>query len=495
MTDRKILHIIIGIALLFFALPVYAADPFRVTFQDGREKSAPILAIEEGEYISATDISLIFGASRYWRPDLMKMTLRLGDHRVKVTAENEIVVIDGDVFHLRTPVLFRDGRLLLPLELVTDFLINLAPWPAHWDAASGTVHFGTNAFHLLYTQVAPIGNGAEVVVWTLGRPPFRERRGGDGSIRIDFPGAQLAGDSLPEPGEDDLLEEWYWEMRVDTVTLCLLPDQSVGDFRVARRIRPEGVVIRLSTSRLEEEIGGAAEAVKVLTRPSNSGRRSLAVIDPGHGGSDSGFVWSGGIVEKDVTLDLAARIARHLAEKHGIVTTLTRDEDRDLPLLERAEAANRAGGGIFVSLHLGGCVAGNRSTIEAFVLASGRDVGERVRGVTEEIVARYEEEPPGAVLGGDIRFVPWDAVQERYSKKNAEAARDIVRALAQADGFGRGGTTEAPIAVLRGVDMPALLLEIGYGPGRTGAADLGREDVREDLARRLATAIAKQLEK
>ncbi|NNE07803.1 MAG: hypothetical protein HKN20_04495, partial [Gemmatimonadetes bacterium] len=84
------------------------------------------------EYITADDVSLIYSASLYWRPELQKMTLRLGDFHVKVTAENPNVVIDERVIHLGAPVLFREGHMQLPLDFVTNFLPDLCPYPVLW---------------------------------------------------------------------------------------------------------------------------------------------------------------------------------------------------------------------------------------------------------------------------------------------------------------------------------------------------------------------------
>lgn len=73
------------------------------------------------------------------------------------------------------------------------------------------------------------------------------------------------------------------------------------------------------------------------------------VIDPGHGGRDPGSV-AFGLVEKDLTLDLAFRIQK-LLEAQSIEVALTRTTDEFVELEDRAEFANKKPGAIFVSLH------------------------------------------------------------------------------------------------------------------------------------------------
>lgn len=76
------------------------------------------------------------------------------------------------------------------------------------------------------------------------------------------------------------------------------------------------------------------------------------VIDPGHGGKDPGSS-SFGLVEKNLTLDLAKRLQKILTSK-GITTTLTRNKDVFISLEDRAKLANSLTGVIFISLHFNG---------------------------------------------------------------------------------------------------------------------------------------------
>src|SRR5438067_3060958 len=76
---------------------------------------------------------------------------------------------------------------------------------------------------------------------------------------------------------------------------------------------------------------------------------AVVVIDPGHGGQDSGTVKTG-LVEKELTLDVARRLERLLQER-GLVTVLTRGEDRYVSLPDRAVIANSQAESVFVSIH------------------------------------------------------------------------------------------------------------------------------------------------
>src|SRR5436189_3615148 len=77
---------------------------------------------------------------------------------------------------------------------------------------------------------------------------------------------------------------------------------------------------------------------------------ALVILDPGHGGQDSGAI-AGGVLEKDLTLDIAQRVDRLLGAQ-GIMTLLTRTGDSYVSLGERAQLINRANNAIVVSVHL-----------------------------------------------------------------------------------------------------------------------------------------------
>jgi len=92
---------------------------------------------------------------------------------------------------------------------------------------------------------------------------------------------------------------------------------------------------------------------KIESRTAKSSAESkpfaVVVLDPGHGGQDSGAM-CGGVLEKDLTLDVARRIDR-LLNSEGIATLMTRVGDTYVSLADRAAFANRVRKCIFVSIH------------------------------------------------------------------------------------------------------------------------------------------------
>src|SRR5579864_9050219 len=91
---------------------------------------------------------------------------------------------------------------------------------------------------------------------------------------------------------------------------------------------------------------------------------ALVVLDPGHGGQDSGAM-CGGVLEKDLTLDIAQRVDR-LLQAQGIATLMTRTGDAYVSLNDRAAVTNRSPNCVFVSIHFNEGNKNNAAGVETY---------------------------------------------------------------------------------------------------------------------------------
>ena len=216
-------------------------------------------------------------------------------------------------------------------------------------------------------------------------------------------------------------------------------------------------------------------------------RRSVArmVLDPGHGGKDTGAVGPDGLKEKDVTLDVARRAASIL-DGQGIQVVLTRDDDRFVSLEERTARANAFGADLFVSIHCNASEIKNRRGVEAYVLDTTRDeiaarVASRENATTQAATADL------AAILGDLRLAD-------QSRRSLRFARLLDRAASSAlEGrYGDavdGGVHTAGFYVLVGAEMPSVLFETSYISNVTEEQRLGRDDYRQVLADAITNAV------
>ena len=195
------------------------------------------------------------------------------------------------------------------------------------------------------------------------------------------------------------------------------------------------------------------------------------VIDPGHGGKDSGSRnlfstrW-----EKEYTLDWALRL-RPILEQKGWKVILTRTNDADAPLSDRVQLAEKANADLFISLHFNsGSPNKELAGIETYCLTP--------TGLPSNLVRTYEDDPRSNFTNN-----AWD-------EQNFQVAYKIHRALLESSAAPDRGVRHARfMAVLRGQNRPAVLVEGGYLSNPNEAKKIAAAAYRQSLADAVAKAL------
>jgi N-acetylmuramoyl-L-alanine amidase len=220
--------------------------------------------------------------------------------------------------------------------------------------------------------------------------------------------------------------------------------------------------------------------------PPQEDRFDCVVLDPGHGGDDHGASGANGLLEKDLVLDVARRVATRLREE-GVRVVTTRGEDRGVGLHERTSIANEARGDLFVSVHANAAPSLRARGIETYFAsleASDDDAGRLAALENEAFGAAglgpaQDGDPLAAILG--------DMMATEHLRDSQEFARMAQKRLT--GGERSRGVKQAPFVVLMGVRMPAALVEVGFLTNAEEARTLTGEEQRERIAEALADAI------
>jgi len=205
------------------------------------------------------------------------------------------------------------------------------------------------------------------------------------------------------------------------------------------------------------------------------------VVDPGHGGKDTGTATSGGLAEKEVTLDIGLRL-RSLLEQAAFEVVMTRDKDEAVPLRQRTALANTQGADLFVSIHLNWIDGGQVRGMETYYL-----------GPTEDLVllqlAAQENRDSGYSLADFRKLLDhiYLSVRRDESRRLAESVqRTLVTTLRQKHPtLVNRGVKTAPFAVLIGTEMPAILAEVACLSHPEEARLLATPQYRQDIAQAL----------
>jgi N-acetylmuramoyl-L-alanine amidase len=217
------------------------------------------------------------------------------------------------------------------------------------------------------------------------------------------------------------------------------------------------------------------------------GRRVIerVVLDPGHGGSDPGAIGPSGVREKDVTLDIARKVAPLLMHD-GLSVLLTREDDRFVPLEDRTARANTFGADLFVSIHCNAAENHARHGVETYVLDTTKDeIASRV-AARENATSQAATAEIGSILAS-LRL----ADQATHSTHLAELMQKATMASTREryPDVNDGGVKTAGFFVLVGARMPSVLFETSYISNPLEEHRLATDDYRERLADAVVNAV------
>jgi N-acetylmuramoyl-L-alanine amidase len=209
------------------------------------------------------------------------------------------------------------------------------------------------------------------------------------------------------------------------------------------------------------------------------------VLDPGHGGRSRGAEAPGGLLEKELTLDIAERL-RSVLERESFEVSLTRDRDTDIDLDDRAALANRETADIFVSIHLNWFAGGSNRGVETYYLGPTADPFLKV-------LAESENRDSGYSLADFRRLLEgvYTGVRSSESRRLAESVQgELYRSLRAVNpALQDRGVKTAPFIVLVGTGMPAILAEVSCLSSEEETALLKDPAYRQRIADALAAGI------
>jgi N-acetylmuramoyl-L-alanine amidase len=239
------------------------------------------------------------------------------------------------------------------------------------------------------------------------------------------------------------------------VTRSYKPKLKFKDYRLS-------ISLPKSTYRKQYK-NSTAKATKTTKKNSLSLSKYIVVIDPGHGGKDSGAVGYKKLEEKKVVLSVAKKV-KNILKKRGFKVYLTRSRDKFIPLKKRTRFANLKNANFFISIHAN-AVAGRKKRyrskgIETFFLSPAKS--DRAKSVAElensadvSDLDRYAKDTFLSLLNRE-KIIESNKLAIDLQKQILSSLRRRYRGVVD------NGVREGPFWVLVGAQMPAVLIEIGY---------------------------------
>ena len=214
---------------------------------------------------------------------------------------------------------------------------------------------------------------------------------------------------------------------------------------------------------------------------SRGNKKYTIVVDPGHGGHDSG-ARGNGYNEKDIALQVATRLANNLRRDYNVI--MTRDSDFFVPLDTRAKIGNDANADFFISIHLNSSSSSSANGTEVFYFSK------KDQGSYAAQVAKFENKVDGSY--GDVPFSDFilnDIFYRKNQKTSQAIAESVLNNLINTTGLRRRGVFGANFAVLRGSNSPSILVELGFMNNYSDLSQYLTPDGQDRAANAISSAI------
>lgn len=203
-------------------------------------------------------------------------------------------------------------------------------------------------------------------------------------------------------------------------------------------------------------------AFKSATTP----KQKIIVIDPGHGGKDSGAIGSKS-KEKDIVLAISLKVGNYIEQNMPEVKVIyTRKTDIFIPLRERASIANKNNADLFISIHANSTKNTKAYGTETFVMGLQKTNQNLEVAKLENSVITYEDDYETSYEGFDPQsaesYIIFSLMQNAYLEQSLNLAAYIQKEFKQKAKRYDRGVKQAPFLVLWRTTMPSVLVETGF---------------------------------
>jgi N-acetylmuramoyl-L-alanine amidase len=438
------------------APPSRSAAPLTVVTTAGRTSLA-VVATADHEMIALGDLASLFPVAIREDAAAGGVTLSCKGRTVALTPGQNVASVAGRLVSLPVPVA-RDGRRwLVPVEFLGRALASACDTRIELRAGSRLVVVGDARVPRISVTVDGTAGSARVsfeLTPRAGHAVVQDT--GRLLVRFETDAIDAAVTATTVPGLVQAVRV------IDPANLMAIElGPRFGSYRTSAQPTDAGgerFVVDIVAS-ATESIPLAQVAVPPQPQPPPAAAPDAVpatiVIDPGHGGDEPGARGPGGTVEKDVTLGVARQLKNAIESRLGVRVLLTRDADQTVAPDDRTALADNNKAAMFVSLHANSSLRPDVRGATVFYLDAEAETPDQPSG-------------RGAILptlgGGarEIDVVPWDLAQTRFVTESASLGAITSEELKSRAEVSPRPVERAPLRVLVGANMPAVLVELGY---------------------------------
>ena len=465
-----------GLLLLLAAAGASAADTANLVWH-GQTTAVPMAGAAD---FRVADFARALGFEVATDSTTGVLTLSTGGHQVFVGVGTTQVPVDQRIVQISRPARSLGGALYAPADFFEKALFPIVGASGSYDPVRRAWNLSDSTPSLaLDVAVVHVEPTTQIVIKQSAAARFVPSLS-DSGFQIRWPGQKVSPPFAERRYEDPLVAAIRFTSETATI-----------DFR------EKGLTARAyplsGPDRLVVEIGRvpAVSGLAPAPAPPAASPAWTIVVDAGHGGAETGAIGPGGLQEKEITLQIARRVASAIPRLLSARVVLTRTSDNVISLDDRTAVANHEKADLFLSIHANSSHVTGAHGSETYYLSL--EASDRL---AQEVASAENQPPPGPSTtpgpsrGPALDFILWDLAQSAHIKESSELAEAIQKELNVVSGTENRGIKQAPFRVLVGATMPAVLVETAFISNAEEEKKLSSAVFQQNVADAIARAVA-----
>lgn len=451
---------------------------------DGKmlEKKINLYTYKGDEYFKVRDVAKMYGARVVWHPITGKVSLYMNNRQIDFFIKSTKVAINQKKQRLKFHNHLFSGKLYVPAYFIfSEDFAKFSETSSYWNPETKiytiepTVNVGTPRFYSDYSSTRidielseklkhyfnTKKSGRIAVSFTRGRAIAEEIKVDDGVVKkidVKTKGRQAITTIYLAKGAGKVTKR----MLFDPKRLQI----EIKRTKLAGKLPEYKAESGLNSSQKQAAVSmpAAISGISGKTAKANLARKKkIIVLDAGHGGQDPGAIGHNGVKEKNVNLKIVKELVRLFKNdpNNGYEVMLTRDDDTFIALVERTNMANEKQADLFISIHCNASMKKKSRGFEIYFLSEkASDSEAAATAVLENSVIELEGKP--TKKRARLQELLWSLVVNEFINESSELCCLISEEVTRRIKIGNRGVKQAGFHVLRGAQMPAVLVECAF---------------------------------
>jgi len=453
----------IGASLLVAVLSSQTPSPSSLTVlsKEGR-RPLPLSLVADQEFLALYDLATMFQLTVGYESGAVTVSYK--GRTIVLTPDQPLASVSGRLISLPAPPVRSGRRWLVPVEFVNRALALVYDLRLDLRKSSRLLIVGDLRVPRITARYDPLGIAGRLTIDATPRATSTVSQDAEHiTIKFDADALDVAQPLVPPQALQNAAGIVQAVRAVDPTTIVVDLGPRAGAFKTTSVPADPALRLAIDFAGLQTDTPQAPPvpapvAPPVDLPPLNAQPPAIRTIaiDPGHGGEDEGVRSAKGTKEKDLILTIARRTRATLEARLGVRVLLTRDDDRNVPIDDRAALANNNKADLFISLHANASSRASASGLTIFTAFF--DTSDAEAGAA----GGHERLPTFSGGLRDIEMVAWDLAQTRHLEQSTAFAALLERQFQDHVPLSKHPADRAPLRVLESANMPAVLIEIGF---------------------------------